>query len=197
MREGYTLLLPDSRGHGASGGGIITYGVREAEDIHRWADLLLREPGIERLYGLGQSMGAAILLQAAVREPRFRALVADCPFVSFEEIAQDRLAQNGIPTRTLSWPLVEIGFAYMRVRYGVSLWHASPLNALRRTRAPVLLIHGLADDNIAPRHSRELHQANSAITELWEVPRAGHAGSFSTQPADYRRYVLHWFGSHP
>src|SRR5207244_3974020 len=109
-------------------------------------------PGIERLYGLGQSMGAAILLQATARETRFRALVADCPFASFEEIAQDRLAQNGISARAMSWPLAEFGFAYARVRHGVNLWQASPLDALRRSRTPVLLIHGKADDNIAPRH---------------------------------------------
>src|SRR5215471_8204531 len=75
LRAGYTVLLPDSRGHGASGGAIITYGVREAADIHRWADELLHEPGVVRLYGLGQSMGAAILLESLPSEPRFRAVV--------------------------------------------------------------------------------------------------------------------------
>src|SRR5215471_105478 len=32
LRAGYTVLLPDSRAHGASGGTIVTYGVREAGD---------------------------------------------------------------------------------------------------------------------------------------------------------------------
>jgi pimeloyl-ACP methyl ester carboxylesterase len=196
LRAGYTVLLPDSRAHGASGGGIVTYGVRESEDIHRWADMLLRDTPVQRLYGLGQSMGAAILIQAASREPRFRALVADCPFVSFEEIAQDRLVQNGLPARALGWPVLQLGLAYARVRYGVSLRQASPADALRHSRTPVLLIHGLGDVNIAPRHSRALQQANPAITQLWEVPRAGHVGSLGTQPGEYRGRVLHWFDVH-
>jgi pimeloyl-ACP methyl ester carboxylesterase len=193
LRAGYSVLLPDLRGHGASGGSITTYGVRESGDVHRWADVLLRA-GVDRLYGLGQSMGAAILLQALPREPRFRALVADCPFSDFEEIAQDRLTQNGL--RAVSWPMVTMGLAYARVRYGVNLWSASPAAALRAAHVPVLLIHGADDDNIRPRHSRELHAANPGATELWEVPRAGHVASIVTQPEEYERRVLAWFGGH-
>jgi dipeptidyl aminopeptidase/acylaminoacyl peptidase len=195
LRAGYTVLLPDSRGHGASGGAIITYGVRESGDVHRWADVLLRA-GVDRLYGLGQSMGAAILLQALPHEPRFRALVAACPFSSFPEIAMDRLEQHDVPTRAVSWPVVTMGLAYARLRYGVNLWSASPADALRATHVPVLLIHGADDDNIRPRHSRELHAANPGATELWEVPRAGHVASIVTQPEEYERRVLAWFAGH-
>jgi len=33
LRAGYTVLMPDSRGHGGSNGRIITYGVRESHDV--------------------------------------------------------------------------------------------------------------------------------------------------------------------
>jgi dipeptidyl aminopeptidase/acylaminoacyl peptidase len=196
LEAGYTVLVPDSRGHGSSGGDMITYGVREAADIHLWAGSLLGQPGITKLYGLGQSMGAAILLESLPREPRFRALVADCPFANFEEIAFDRLAQQGFAGRALSWPVVPLGFLYTRARYGVNLWSASPAEAVRNTRTPVLLIHGAEDDNIPPRHSRELHALNPAATELWEVPRAGHVASLIAAPEAYRRRVTEWFRNH-
>ena len=196
LRAGYTVLLPDSRGHGGSGGPIISYGILEAADIHRWADLLLRRPGVDRLYGVGQSMGAAILLESLPSEPRFRALVADCAFATFEEIAYDRLAQNGSPGRVVSWPVIHLGFIYARLRYGVNLWRASPADAVRGTHTPILLIHGANDDNIPPRHSRELHAANPTATELWEVPGAGHVASITTQPEAYQRRVTQWFDTH-
>jgi hypothetical protein len=66
----------------------------KAGDIHRWADALLAEPRVERLYGIGQSMGAAILMESLSLAPRFRALTADCPFVTFEEIAFDRCSRT-------------------------------------------------------------------------------------------------------
>ena len=192
LRAGYTVLAPDCRGHGASGGDLITFGVREANDVHVWADLLFRLPQIDRLYGVGQSMGAAILLESLPRELRFRALVADCPFATFREIAYERLAQQGIIGRVASWPAVPLGFTYVRARYGVNLWQASPVDALRTTTTPVLLIHGTADTNIVLHHSRELHAINPTHTELWEVHGAGHVASLGADRQEYIRRVTSW-----
>jgi pimeloyl-ACP methyl ester carboxylesterase len=193
VRAGYTVLAPDCRGHGSSGGDMITYGIREAGDVHRWADLLLCRPGIHRLYGIGQSMGASILLESLPREARFRALVADCPFATFEEIAYDRLEQRGVLGAAVSWPVVQIGFLYTRLRYGLNLREASPAAALRASKVPVLLIHGVQDANISPRHSRELHALNPTTTQLWEVPGAGHVASLGAAPQQYQRKVTAWF----
>ncbi|MCX6628168.1 MAG: alpha/beta hydrolase, partial [Candidatus Solibacter sp.] len=187
------VLTPDCRGHGTSGGDVISYGIREADDVHRWADLLMRRPGINRLYGLGQSMGASILLESLPREPRFRALVADCPFATFEEVAYDRLRQHGGIGPAVSWPIVQTGFRYTRLRYGLNLWEASPAAAVRAAKVPVLLIHGMQDANIPPRHSRELHALNPAMTQLWEVPGADHVASLGTAPREYKRRVTAWF----
>ncbi|HXA52903.1 MAG TPA: alpha/beta fold hydrolase [Candidatus Acidoferrum sp.] len=197
LESGYTVLTPDSRGHGASAGAVITYGVLEAADVHRWADLLMERPGIVRLYGVGQSMGAAILIQSLAKERRFHALVADCPFATFEEIAFDRMAQHGARAKLLSWPLVELGFLYTRARYGPDLWRASPADALRASRTPVLLIHGTADDNIPIRHSRELHSVDPADTELWEVAGAGHVECYGRDPGEYAGRVTRFFAAHP
>jgi alpha-beta hydrolase superfamily lysophospholipase len=51
LRGGFTVLMHDSRGHGVSGGDIVTYGVREAGDVDAWADFALHVCGIDRLYG--------------------------------------------------------------------------------------------------------------------------------------------------
>jgi alpha-beta hydrolase superfamily lysophospholipase len=83
LRSGFSVLTPDLRGHGASGGDLITYGIREASDVHTWADWLFRDSDVKRLYGLGESLGAAILLQSVPKEPRFRAIVAESPFATF------------------------------------------------------------------------------------------------------------------
>jgi hypothetical protein len=36
LHDGYSVLLPDSRAHGESGGDIATYGIRERQDVHLW-----------------------------------------------------------------------------------------------------------------------------------------------------------------
>jgi fermentation-respiration switch protein FrsA (DUF1100 family) len=196
LRRGFTVLLPDCRGHGRSGGRLITYGVREARDTSRWASRVLQDHAVQRLYGIGQSMGSAILLQSLKVEPRFRAVVADCSFATFEEVASDRLQQvSGMPKPVL-WPIIRLGFIYAGVRYGVNLGLASPADAVRHTQVPILLIHGTADTNIPPRHSQELHGQNAAATKVWMVPGAGHVGSFGLDPQAYARNVVAWFESH-
>lgn len=196
LRSGFAVLLPDSRSHGASGGNLITYGVKEADDVRRWTDWAFREQRMRRLYGAGASMGASILLESLPKEPRFRAVVAECPFATFEEVSYARLRQiSGLPRAPL-WPVVKLGFLYTRLRYRVDLRQASPANALRSTNIPVLLIHGTADENIPFRHSQELHDANPAATKLWAVEGAGHVEALSRNPDAYRRAVVDWFDFH-
>jgi pimeloyl-ACP methyl ester carboxylesterase len=36
VRAGYSVLAPDARGHGASAGDLVTFGVLEANDVLRW-----------------------------------------------------------------------------------------------------------------------------------------------------------------
>jgi pimeloyl-ACP methyl ester carboxylesterase len=55
---------------------------------------------------------------------------------------------------------------------------------------------GMADHNIPPQNSQELHARNPADTALWEVPGAGHCGAVSVAPAEFDRKVLGWFAEH-
>jgi hypothetical protein len=191
--SGYVALAADSRGHGVSGGEFVSYGIHERADVSRWADFLLRQPGVGGVYGLGESMGAAILIQSLGSEKRFRAIVAECSYSSFREAAAERIPRlTGLP-RWFGWPILEAGFLYARLRHGVDLRSASPEEVIRTASTPVLLIHGLADTRTAPYQSRRLHEANPQFTELWEVPGAGHTRASVAQPEEFKRRVLAWF----
>lgn len=196
LDAGFTVLTPDSRGHGASGGDYISYGVKEAGDVHAWGDWLFRHRPVQRLYGMGESMGAAVILQALATEPRLRAIVAECPYATFREVAYDRLSTPAFPPHFSLWPIIQTGYFYARLRYGVDLHLASPLAAVRVTTVPILLIHGTADTNIPPHNSEELHAANPAATTLWLVPGATHVNAFASGPQLYIRRVTGWFRDH-
>ena len=92
LAHGYAVLVPDSRSHGESGGDIATYGLLESDDVHRWVSWLIDDRHPRHVFGLGESLGAAVLIQALRVEPRFSAIVADSAFSSFERIARDRVA---------------------------------------------------------------------------------------------------------
>ena len=194
---GFTVLLPDSRGHGVSGGDTISFGIRESDDLHRWADWFRAEERPVHLFGMGASMGASILLQSLENDTRFRAAVAECPFADFRDVAYDRVAGklslNRWFSRALLFPAIEAGLAYGRLRYGVNLSAASAERAIRNTTVPVLLIHGDADTNIPAYHSEALHAANPNLSQLWIVHAAGHVTIAKVAGEEFRRRVLNWF----
>jgi hypothetical protein len=199
LRHGYSVLLPDARAHGESGGAIATYGVLEADDIHRWFTWLQNADHPHCIDGLGDSMGAAELLRSLDAERGYCAIVAESVFSSFREVAYDRIGQwfdtGPWLGRTVLHPAIDFGFLYARLKYGINFAQASPLRAVAATATPVLLIHGLADTNIPPRHSVQIKRANPAVS-LWEPPHADHCGASSADPAGYESHVLAWFTTH-
>jgi hypothetical protein len=199
LRHGYSVLLPDARAHGESGGAIATYGVLEADDIHRWVAWIRNAERPRCVDGVGDSMGAAELLRSLDVERGYCAVVAESSFSSFREVAYDRMGQwfgtGPWIARTVLHPAIDFGFLYARMKYGVRLAKASPLHAVAASATPVLLIHGLADTNIPPRHSEQIKRAQPAVA-LWEPANAHHCGASSADPAGYEAHVIGWFAAH-
>lgn len=199
LRHGYMVLLPDSRAHGMSGGSIAAYGVLEADDIRRWVEWLRQNDAPHCIDGLGDSMGGAEVLESLSSGAGFCAVVAESPFATFGEAAYDRLGQEFSAGawlgRSLLRPAAVAGIEYARLRYGIDFRHASPASAVASSQVPVLLIHGLGDTNLPPRHSELIQAANPRVS-LWEPKGAGHCGASSAAPAEYERQVVTWFGEH-
>lgn len=199
LRHGYEVLMPDARAHGASGGAIATYGLKEAEDIHRWVDWLGEHQHPPCVFALGESMGAAELLESLRVETQFCAVVAESPFASFREVGYDRMGQffrtGAWLGRTLLRPVLEAAFLRARWKYGLDMEQASPIRVVEATRTPVLLIHGVVDRNIPARHSRQIAAKNRAVV-LWEVPGADHGGAISVAPAEFEPRVVAWLEIH-
>ena len=199
LHHGLAVLLPDARAQGESGGTIATYGVKESTDVRRWFEWLQQTQAPQCIDGLGDSMGAAILLQSVAVEPHFCAVVAESSFASFREASYDRIGQwfgtGPWLGRTLLQPSVDAGFVYAELRYGANLERASPEGAVAQTLVPVLLIHGLADTNLPPRHSEQIKARNPAVV-LWEPAGAGHCSASTAAPEEYDRRVVNWFDAH-
>lgn len=199
LSRGFSVLMPDARAHGTSGGELATFGLLESEDIHRWVEWLERNNHPECIFGLGESMGAALLLQSLRSETRFCAVAAESPFASFREIGYERVGQF---FRTGPWlgrsvlrPIIEFAFVYARWKYKLDFEQVSPENAVAATKIPVFLIHGQSDSNIPVRHSELIAARNPAVL-LWEVPNTDHCGAIGTNPDAFAEKLFRWFDGH-
>jgi len=199
VAHGFTVLLPDARAHGTSDGPLATFGLIERNDIHEWFDFLNLQDHPHCIFALGESMGAAQLLQSLDTLPHFCAVVAESPFASFREIAYDRMGQpfhlGPWIGRTILRPLVEVAFLRARWKYNLNMQQISPEDSAAATTVPILLIHGQIDSNIPVRHSQRIH-AHAPNTLLWEVPAADHCGAISTAPQEFERRLFGWLTDH-
>ena len=189
LRNNFDVLVPDSRAHGLSGGAMSTSGIKEVADMSKWIDWLEKRDAEVRIFGLGESMGAAILLQTAKNESRWQALVAESAFSDFRSVAIERIhAQIGLPSSLL----VNTAIKYAWLRHGLNFQSVSPADAVSKTSVPILLIHGTVDRNISPKHSDQIAARNSLI-KIWHPPNTGHTAAFGTFPKEFETKILRFF----
>jgi len=189
LRHGFTALTPDARGHGESGGEPISYGLRESDDVHCWATWLCQRQQVDRLYGLGESMGAAILLQSLRVEQRFRAWSPSARSSPSKRSPTTACASTGVESRSR----LAAGAA------GILLRSHDPRS---RSRPSIACRRGTLDHSACPAHPRHRRQQHSAAS-FARTPSAGCGalGSAGRHPRDgagggaasLRGKVVAWF----
>lgn len=164
--RGYAVLTYDQRAHGASGGEHCTYGMLEKQDLARAIDAV----GISPVYVVGHSLGAAVALQAAVIDPRIRAIVAASSYSDLRSALLERARSVGVLTEGQCAESVSRAEA----KAGFRVDDVSPLAAAARLDIPVLLVHGTRDTATPPRHSERLLAALHGPKRLFLVEGAEH-----------------------
>lgn len=176
---GYNLLAVDERAHSESEGTYITFGVRERHDVATWAAYAAMHFGPAHPLILdGLSMGAATVLLASDLElpPSVRGIIADCGFSSPYEIMKSvfRAHCRWLP----AGPLLALTDVFTRLFAGFSLKGASTLDAVAKTKLPILFIHGTGDTFVPCSMTQAAYDACAAPKQLVLVPDAGHGCSY-------------------
>lgn len=172
--RGFDIVAYDSRAHGASDGDACTYGFHEKADLVRVLDTL--EPGSVVL--VGASLGAAVALQTAAIDRRVSAVVAAETFSDLRTVAAERapwIIRAGSFGRALR-------AAERQGRFRVD--EVNPARAAASIMVPVFLVHGDADHDTPPAHSRRVFDALAGPRRLELVPGAGHNQSLAPRVWD-------------
>lgn len=187
------LLFVEQRGHGASQGKYLGFGVLERYDCLAWIHYLQkREPEGLPIYLLGCSQGAATVLMASGFDlpEQVRGIVADCGFISPEE---------QIATTLKDWwhmpkqPFLFVADLICRHRAGYSYRDYSTLEAMKTNRTPVLFVHGREDRFVPVSNTLRNYHACQAEKDLLLVKGARHIQSYLLGGDQYREKLRAMF----
>jgi dienelactone hydrolase len=179
-RHGYGVLAFDLFGNGESSGHSNGLGDNAQPAVDAALGYLLARPDVDpdRIAAFGSSLGGEVLLEAAAREPRIKAVVSDG---GARPEDQAEVAGNG-------GPLMELGMEVVRgisgTRPAPSLIDLMPRIAPR----PVLLIAAGADAAEIPTN-RAYRDAGGSSVDLYEIPEAGHTSGLAARPREYEARV--------
>ncbi|MGB0422900.1 MAG: alpha/beta hydrolase [Flavobacteriales bacterium] len=155
LDAGYNVAALDARAHGNSEGGFCTYGYHEVSDYSMLLNELEKKFGQKKFAIYGHSMGAAVAVQCAASDDRFKALLAFAPFKNLEDVSleyMDRLF--GFRSTFLNtWMLWAA-----ECRADFNSEDVSPEESAKKVNCPTLIAHGLKDVHIPLSHAEAIHK---------------------------------------
>lgn len=185
-RSGYGAVLFDFAGHGHSEGELVTYGVRERDDVAAivaW----LRARGDVNMGGLaimGYSLGAITATLAAATLPELRALVIESGFADLQhDIAQLFTRFTRLP----SFPLANLVVWWGQRLADVRLSDIRPAQVIGQVSPRATLIISDLRDELAdePYDGQRLYAAAGEPKDLWQVEDAGHVQAYWQHPDEW------------
>jgi uncharacterized protein len=190
VESGYSVLAFDLRGHGESGGDMVSGGYFEKEDLGGAVQYALSR-GCDKVGVLGFSLGAVTALLEAAANKEIDAVVADSSFADLQDIMQSEFShRTGAPGIFLH-PLLFLIKAF----YGVDFQAIQPVKYVPQIAPrPVLFIHGEKDETIPVDHAYRLLQASrNPLNEVWIAPGSAHVRAYADHPEEFIQRVVAFF----
>lgn len=173
--------------------GMLRYGLAEWKDLEAAARYAL-DNGAEDLVLAGYSMGGGVVANFLYRSPlaeRVTAVVLEAPMLDFGRTVDFNAAQEKLPLIGSPVPqsLTSVAKFTARVRFGVDWRQLDYLERADELRAPILLIHGTADEEVPIETSEELAAARPDLVTFKRVKGAEHMEAWNVDSASYEQAV--------
>ncbi|MBS6183968.1 MAG: alpha/beta hydrolase [Clostridium celatum] len=182
--NGYNVLIPDLRSHGLSEGDYIGMGWDDRLDIISWINYILNEDPNAEIVLHGISMGAATILMTSGEEipSNVKVIIADCGYTSvWDEFAYQLDDLFSLP----EFPILNVSSIVSKIRAGYFLGEASSIEQVKKSKTPILYIHGDQDDFVPYYMMEELYNATNSEKEMLTIEGAEHAKASEVDPETY------------
>lgn len=189
---GYNLLLPDLYAHGKSEGDHIRMGWLDRLDVMAWMDIAnekFRGDSVSTqmvVHGISMGAATAMCVSGEQQKPYVKCFVEDCGYTSVhDEFVHELDDMFGLP----SFPLLNVASWMCKMKYGWDFEEASPIEQVKKSRLPLLVIHGDSDDFVPTWMAKPIYDAKSQPKQLYMAKGSEHARSLSDHREEYTKVV--------
>lgn len=202
---GCNLLFIEMRAHGASGGAWIGASWLERRDLVCWCRWVVARAGEGvRIVLAGSSLGAASCLMACGEKglpPQVKACISDSAFSDWLGVSVHLIESGALGVRPMkAHPLLDLlRLRFMFKKGGYDIARARPVDAIARSKVPVLLIHAEKDQTAPVEMAHRLDAAAGGAAageghQLLVVPSCGHCCALFADLAAYWGAVFGFLG---
>ena len=169
---GFSVFLVSYRGYGKSDGTFPSEAQVYSDASAAWS-FMVKQKGIdpETIFIYGHSLGGAVAIQLALKQPDAAGLIVEAAFTSIADMALQ------IP----KYRIFPIGLI-VNQRF-------DSIAKVGQLRVPVLYIHGTADKLVPHEMSRDLYKRTASAKQLKFIPGGGHNNSAAVGGEEYLRAV--------
>ena len=194
-KDHFNILVIDQRSHGKSEGKWIDFGYNESKDLVNWSAFIQNNYPCQSLYYLGISMGSATVLTTSgcdLSPYHVKGIIADCGYDTLENELKHVIHKKKLPVFVFFGPSNLIH----KLHTGHSIKESNPIDGVRKTKVPILFIHGTEDHFVPTHYCYSLYKACPSEKELYLVKDAKHACSHVVEKEEYEQKVLNFLHKH-
>ncbi len=188
--QGCCILFAEQRGQNNSEGDYMGFGLLERFDCRDWVEWVnTRCTQKLPIYLGGISMGATTVLMASglAMPDNVCGVIADCGFTSPHAIWKHVVENNfhvpyGIYARPANY--------LCKKKINAGSRESSTIDALSKTKIPVLLIHGTDDSFVPVEMTYENYKNCASPKRLLIVPGANHGMSYHLNRREYEKTTV-------
>ncbi|MGE5222996.1 MAG: alpha/beta hydrolase [Omnitrophica WOR_2 bacterium] len=202
---GFSVLMIDLRGHGASADSRYHFGIKERLDVLGAVDWLEKrgyQPG--KIGVLGYSLGAASVIGAASEEQDIGAIWIDSSYADIKSVLEHIwTSESGLPQVLLT------STVWMtRLLYGYDITASRPVDEIGKIAPRPIFVAHCKSDNMIPISHMDRLLAAAKNTQTWVIQNCdqhtlgkdlvpekynNHAIGYDLQPEKYSTKVINFF----
>lgn len=195
--KGFNVLAVDNRAHGMSEGEYVGMGWLDKDDLELWIKKCIEEFGKRvKIILFGVSMGGATVCMTAGKNlpSNVKGIISDSAFDSVYNILAHVFKSE---LKITGFPLFKTFEAYHKIFWGASLKEQSAIEQVKKSKVPILYIHGEGDDFVPFEMVKNLYDATKPeLRDIYTVPNAWHIEAQAKNPKKYNKKLDEWLEKH-